>query len=94
MEYGPFNPVCDAGSRGKIDEMEAIMTNLGMGTDYVEVPPEAIELVESTYAEWLALNEGEQEETRAYSASVERARQRGDGGWDLAQSLSCGIQAA
>ena len=31
-EYGPFNPICDAGSRGKIDEMEAIMTNLGVGT--------------------------------------------------------------
>ena len=28
MEYGPFNPVCDAGSRGKIDEMEAIMRGM------------------------------------------------------------------
>jgi hypothetical protein len=51
-EFGPFNPICDAGSRGKLKEMEAIMSNLNLTLDYVDVPAEGLQLIEDTYAEW------------------------------------------
>ena len=34
MEYGPFNPVCDAGSRGKIEEMEMRFEKAGLISQY------------------------------------------------------------
>jgi hypothetical protein len=40
-EYGPFNPICDAGSRGKTAEMEAIMANLDLQLEYADVPAAA-----------------------------------------------------
>eukprot|EP00964_Phaeocystis_antarctica_P021815 scaffold12112_cov95-Phaeocystis_antarctica.AAC.1 len=54
-EYGPFNPICDAGSRGKTAEMEAIMANLDLNLNYVDVPAEGLQLVDDAHAEWLRL---------------------------------------
>ena len=77
-EYGPFNPICDAGSRGKTAEMEAIMANLDLNLNYVDVPAEGLQLVDDAHAEWLRLSEAE----RAYAhaaADEEAARQRQHG---------------
>ena len=43
-EYGPFNPICDAGSRGKMREMEAIINNLNLTLEHVDVPAAGFEL--------------------------------------------------
>ena len=37
-EYGPFNPICDAGSRGKMRKMEAIINNLNLSTSTCRRP--------------------------------------------------------
>ena len=78
QEYGPFNPICDAGSRGKIAEMEAIMANLNLDLDYVDVPAEGVQLVEDTHAEWLRLSEAERAHAHA-AADEAAARQRQHG---------------
>ena len=37
QEYGPYNPVADAGSRGKSAELTALMAHLGLVPEYVDV---------------------------------------------------------
>ena len=64
-EYGPFNPICDAGSRGKTAEMEAIMENLDLNLAYVNVPAEGLQLVAETHDEWVRLSEAERAEAHA-----------------------------
>ena len=54
-ENGPFNPVCDCGSRGKFDEMEAIMKHLGTKAVYLPVDPRCVAMLDRSVEVWRAL---------------------------------------
>ena len=73
-EFGPFNPICDAGSRGKVDDMEAIMRNLGLELEYVDLPDAAIGLMNQTLDEWLRLSEADRAAARTESSDVNTIR--------------------
>ena len=77
MEFGTFNAVCDAGSRGKIAEMEAIMRNLHLTPEYVEPSDAVVELMDRALAEWRRLSDADRRAARRESAEVmEQRRQR------------------
>ena len=75
-EYGPFNPICDAGSRGKMREMEAIINNLNLTLEHVDVPAAGLELMAETHAEWSRLAETERAAARAADAEVAALRRQ------------------
>ena len=51
-EYGPYNPIADAGSRGKGAELESLMKHMGLHADYVTVPQRATTLLDDAAALW------------------------------------------
>ena len=55
-EYGPYNPIADAGSRGKGEALESLMRHMGLHADYVDVPPCAIALLDQATAVWLRMS--------------------------------------
>ena len=55
-EYGPYNPIADAGSRGKGEALESLMKHMGMHADYVDVPPRAVALLDQATAVWLRMS--------------------------------------
>ena len=51
-EYGPYNPIADAGSRGKGAALESLMKHMGLHADYVTVPERATTLLDDAAALW------------------------------------------
>ena len=76
MEYGTFNSVCDAGSRGKIDEMEAIMGNLYLTPEYIEPDAEVVALMDRSLAEWRRLSSADRAASQLESEEVVTRRQQ------------------
>ena len=76
MEYGTFNSVCDAGSRGKIDEMEAIMGNLHLTPEYIEPDAEVVALMDRSLAEWRRLSAADRAASQRESVEVVTRRQQ------------------
>ena len=83
-EYGPFNPVADAGSRGKLEELEAIMANLNLAAVYITVPPEAIQLIDDAYAEWSRIGAAARAAELADEPEREAQRRHRGGDWPAA----------
>ena len=54
-EYGPYNPIADAGSRGKGEALESLMKHMGLNAEYVDVPQRAISLLDQASAVWLRM---------------------------------------
>ena len=75
-EYGPFNPICDAGSRGKLQEMEAIINNLNLTLERVDVPAAGLELMAEAHGEWSRLADAERAAARAADAEVMSLRRQ------------------
>ena len=61
QEYGPYNPIADAGSRGKGAALESLMEHMGLRADYIDAPPRAIELLDDAAALWRRMAPGERE---------------------------------
>ena len=55
-EYGPYNPIADAGSRGKGEALESLMRHMGLNADYVDVPARAISLLDQATAVWVRMS--------------------------------------
>ena len=55
-EYGPYNPIADAGSRGKGAALESLMRHMGLNAEYVDVPPRAIALLDQAADVWLRMS--------------------------------------
>ena len=51
-EYGPYNPIADAGSRGKGAALESLMKHMGLHADYITVPQRATTLLDDAAALW------------------------------------------
>ena len=73
-EYGCFNPLCDSYSRGKTAEAEAMMKNLGLETEHVEVPTEGVALVDRALDQWLQLSGADQAASQYESNEVLQQR--------------------
>lgn len=59
QEYGPYNPIADAGSRGKGAALESLMGHMGLRASYHEPPPRAVALLDSAAALWQRMSPGE-----------------------------------
>jgi len=64
-ENGPYNPICDSGSRGKFQMLDDLMQHMGFTPTYVEVPPRAYEIMDEAIVVWRAMTLEEQELTRS-----------------------------
>ena len=69
--YGPRNAIVDAGSRGRILEMEQIMRHMGMEPSYVEIPERAYSLLDRAVAYWRSLTPVERGGGKGVSANSE-----------------------
>ena len=77
-ESGPFNVITDAGSRGKMQELEVLFESLNVSFEHIDVPPAALQLVEDTYKEWGLLDAASQASALADPAEAKaRLRQQG-----------------
>ena len=81
-EFGPFNPITDAGSRGKIAELEALLRNLRLQIEYMTVPETAVRLVDDACDEWERLTADGRDETHVESEAflAHRANAAGTAG--------------
>jgi hypothetical protein len=61
QEYGPYNPIADAGSRGKGAALESLMRHMGLNAKYVKVPQRAVTLLDGAANLWRTLAPGERE---------------------------------
>ena len=52
QEYGVGNPVCDHGSRGRIEEMVRLMNKLGLQPRWLPVPPACVEFLDRAARLW------------------------------------------
>ena len=68
--YGPFNPVADAGSRNKPDQVAALLRHMGLAVQYMAVPTWCFELLDRTVEVWRGLTAEERATTRAFLNSA------------------------
>jgi len=61
QEYGPYNPIADAGSRGKGAALESLMRHMGLNAKYVKVPQRAVTLLDDAADLWRTMAPGERE---------------------------------
>ena len=75
--YGPMNEVVDAGSRGRVLEMESILRHLGHEPEHVKLPQRVYNIIDDVVAEWARLTPAERcAEHAALSRPLTAAEQR------------------
>jgi len=70
--FGPHNGVTDAGSRGRLREMDEIMRHLGLDPIHLTVPERGIEFMDDLSAVWDSLSE---EQRLRESAALEQLKE-------------------
>ena len=69
QEYGPYNPIADAGSRGKAEELDSLMAHMGLVPNRVTVPLRAHDMLDEAARIWGSMGE----RARASHLQLERA---------------------
>ena len=57
QEYGPYNPIADAGSRGKAEELDSLMAHMGLVPNRVTVPLRAHDMLDEAARIWGSMGE-------------------------------------